>query len=88
VDWSFMNSLSEKEQMRVWVNHWKWLGPELERIKREELRAMTEEEAAQRAITVMNSRPRAARERARRDTSSGLVEQQRIFSKAHAARSE
>ncbi len=56
MDWSFANALSEHERMRLWVETWKRAGPELERMKREELRAMSEEEALLRVAAVMNSR--------------------------------
>lgn len=71
--------------MKRWVEQWKYVtGPELERIKKEELRAMTEAEALRRVVRVMNSRVRHAREHARLRISSGLVEQQRIFGKARS----
>ena len=79
MDWSFANALSEKEQMRLWVETWKRAGPELERMKREELRAMTEEEALRRVAAVMNSRADDGWIRPDRRNTSGLVEQQRLF---------
>ncbi len=42
--------------MRAWVENWKRVGPELEAIKRRELRAMTEEEGTKRALRVMSAR--------------------------------
>ena len=83
MDWKAVALLSEKEQMRAWVENWKRIGPELEKIKRDQLRALTEEAWTRRTAAVMNSRPRHARERARLKVSSGLVEQQRIFSMAY-----
>lgn len=69
--------------MKRWVDTWKFVtGPELARIKKEELRALTEEEGLRRVHRVMNSRSRHARAAAQKRTSSGLSEQQRIFSKA------
>ena len=72
-------SADETALIKRWVEQWKITGPELERIKKEELRAMTEEEALRRVISVMNSRSRHASERARNSVSSGLVDQQRLF---------
>jgi len=65
--------------MKRWVDTWKTAGPELERIKREELRAMTEQEALLRVERVMNSRAPDRWNRPDRRTSSGLIEQQRLF---------
>lgn len=80
------NSTDEKALMKRWVETWKYItGPELERIKKEEVRALTDEQALQQMIRVMNSRVRHAREGAKYRTTSGLVEQQRIFAKAHRA---
>ena len=81
MDWKEVAKLPEREQMRAWVENWKRIGPELERIKKQELRALTEEEGTQRALRVMEARiaPRW-RDRKRR-ASSGLIEQQRLFMK-------
>jgi len=63
------------EQGREWVAAWKRAGPELERVRREELRALD----AYAAIALLlgpadyTVEPRASR------PSSGLVEQQRFF---------
>lgn len=77
MDWKHIATLSEKEQMRAWVENWKRVGPELEAIKRRELRAMTEEEGTKRALRVMSARVKPRW----RDSSSGLIEQQRLFRK-------
>lgn len=79
MDWSFAKSLSEKEQMRLWVETWRRAGPELERIKRAELRALSEEEGTRRAISVMEARTHDGWKNARRRKLSGLIEQQRLF---------
>ncbi len=52
VDWKEVAKLPEREQMRAWVENWKRVGPELEAIKRRELRALTEEEAFDEAVTL------------------------------------
>ena len=68
-------SLEQIEQGREWVAAWKRAGPELERVRREELRALD----SYRAISLLMGpadytvEPRAAR------PGSGLVEQQRLF---------
>ncbi len=79
------SKMTEHEKMRYWVEHWKRVGPELERIKREELRALTAEEGTARALRVMDSRSRHSRKAAKLRQTSGLVEQQRIFAKARPA---
>ncbi|HPM80113.1 MAG TPA: hypothetical protein PLF81_05410 [Candidatus Anammoximicrobium sp.] len=68
----------EIELGRLWVQAWKAAGPELERLRREELRRLD----PQRAIAMLcgpadyRVPPRAPR------PASGLVEQQRWFKKA------
>ena len=74
-------SLSEAEKMKRWVETWKFAGPELERIKKEELRAMTEEEGTRRALLVMDSLVVGVWRNPARRNSSGLIEQQRLFAK-------
>lgn len=65
------------EQMRQWVGGWATTGPALNRIRLDELRAMTPE-AYRRAIAV--ALDLGVRFRVSRPT-SGLVEQQRLFAK-------
>lgn len=81
MDWKHIATLSEKEQMRAWVENWKRIGPELEKEKRRELRAMTEEEGTERALRVMEARVEGSWRSPARRESSGLVEQQRLFMK-------
>lgn len=67
--------------MRAWVENWKRIGPELEAAKKRELRAMSEEEGTRRALRVMDSRAERAELPEESNTSSGLIEQQRLFMK-------
>ncbi len=83
MDWSFAKSFSEKEQMRLWVETWKRTGPELERIKRAELRALTEEEAFEQAQALNDSVAEEVWIDPRRVAASGLAEQQRLFRELH-----
>ncbi len=71
-----MNS-TEKEQYRRYVETWKRAGPELERIRREELRAMDtrKEVSGMDALVDMALRYGSPRE------TSGLVEMQEWFLK-------
>jgi hypothetical protein len=73
---------TEKEAMRRWVETWKVAGEELDRMKWEELRAMTEADAAR--MLDLQEWPREVPlwRDPEREFSSGLVEQQRIFMKA------
>ena len=87
MDWSFAKSLSEKEQMRLWVENWRRVGPELERLKRQELRALSEEEGTKRALEVMDARAEDRWKDPKRRNLSGLIEQQRLFARfAHASK--
>lgn len=81
MDWKHVATLSEKEQMRAWVENWKQIGPELEKEKRDKLRLMSEEEGLRRALSVMDSRVSNAAGNRKRRRSSGLIEQQRLFAK-------
>jgi hypothetical protein len=68
---------------RKWVETWALAGKELEAIKRRELEAMTDEQAREAALGLLTM-PLPADLPARID--SGLVEQQRWFSKLHPKR--
>ena len=65
-------------QTRAWVENWIRVGPELEAIRRRELRAMTYQQRIQAIDAVLQLGCLFAKPRA----SSGLVEQQRLFQKA------
>lgn len=74
--------MDEKEQIRQWVETWKRVGPELEAIRRSELREMTEEQVSIAAADML-SFPLPAGMPLREE--SGLVEQQRRFARLRAA---
>ena len=63
---------------QIWVDNWREAGPELEEIKRQELRAMTPERALFFADAVL-SMPWPEDVMARRRAYSGLLEQQDLF---------
>jgi hypothetical protein len=67
-----------RDEAREYVERWQKAGPELERVRREELRALTEAEGRELFCSVLEL---ASLHRQIRP-SSGLVEQQRIFQKA------
>jgi hypothetical protein len=71
----------ERDQMKRWVDTWKRAGPELERIRREEVRQVKTGDAfrafeGMALLMARNAPPKPI---------SGLVEQQRWFSKLAAA---
>lgn len=68
------------ELIRKWVDTWAVAGKELEAIKRRELEAMTDEQAREAALDLLTM-PLPADLPPRVD--SGLVEQQRWFSRLH-----
>jgi hypothetical protein len=72
----------KQEAERRWVETWKVAGPELERIRAHELRAMTEEQAA--ALSEgLGFDPENVWVPTERSESHGLVEQQRLFMLSH-----
>lgn len=68
------------EQIRKWVETWAVAGKELAAIKRRELEAMTDEQAREAALDLLTM-PLPADLPPR--VNSGLVEQQRWFSRLH-----
>lgn len=84
MDWKEVAKLPEREQMRAWVENWKRIGPELEEIKKRELRALTEEEAARQAAILNESVADEYWIEPARERSEGLIEQQRLFQKCRA----
>ena len=68
----------ETAQMQRWVDTWKQAGPELERIREEEVR----EENTIRAFEVLKGLALLENQKRPPEPYSGLVEQQRWFSLA------
>jgi hypothetical protein len=68
----------ERERTRAWVENWARVRPQLEAIRRRELRAMTYQQRIQAISSVLQLGTLLAKPR----TSIGLVEQQRLFQKA------
>ena len=68
---------SERERLKQWVETWKRAGPELERVRREELRAFRHEEN----VGLIESLLDIGVEFGRPRLTSGLIEQQRLFMK-------
>ena len=73
---------TEKERMRQYLENWKVVSEEIDRLTALELQALTEEESAEQfnGLDCDSSLYWIPEERR---TSSGLVEQQRIFAKGH-----
>jgi hypothetical protein len=72
-----------EEQKRRWMEQWRAAGPALRELRARELRAMSEQDSA-RAFDRLDLPPGAGYRRPADRQGCGLVEQQRIFSKAHA----
>jgi hypothetical protein len=66
---------SERERLKQWVETWKRAGPELERIRREELRAFQYEKN----MALIDSLLQVGCDHRVPRATSGLVEQQRRF---------
>jgi hypothetical protein len=64
--------------VRRWVETWARAGPRLAEIQRRELRTMTHQQRMRLIHALFQARPLFAETR----TTSGLVEQQRLFRKA------
>ena len=70
--------------MRAWVETWKRAGIELDRMKWEQLRRLSEAQAA-RDFCMLDCDPVLIWRSPEREDGAGLVEQQRWFMKAHGA---
>jgi hypothetical protein len=73
-----MSGRKPTPEERRWVETWRWAGPELERIRRQELRAMTDARAlvaSNRVLALVGWLPRTPR----RLATSGLIEQQALL---------
>ena len=67
----------DKTAEEAWVENWRRVGPELERIRRQELRAFRYEENVEAIDSLLEIACRFAVPQ----PTSGLVEQQRLFGK-------
>ena len=68
----------DESRTKAWVENWATLGPELEAIRRRELRQMTYQQRIKLIDTLLQIGGRFGKPR----TTSGLAEQQRLFQKA------
>jgi hypothetical protein len=76
-----MHLAETPEEQRVWMKQWRAAAIALRQVKREELRAMRNEDAVA-AFNALDLPPHDFPRAADRMADSGLVEQQRIFQKA------
>jgi len=74
-------SMTENEKMIRSVRNWKGLGEELDRMKPEELSALSREESAVRINHVMLMADECIKIHPPRGRECGWVEQQKVFSK-------
>ena len=72
----------EERQTRDWVAAWRETAPELERIREEELRALTQEESG-RWFAAMSVDTETIWIPPERRDSLGFIEQQRLFMLSH-----
>jgi len=73
--------MTEKEKILQYVRNWKVVGEELDRMKGEDLRAMSEEDSAARIHDVMLMADEWFKLHIPPLRECGLIEQQRIFQK-------
>jgi len=78
-----MHLAETPEEQRAWMKQWRAAAIALHHVKREELRAMRDEDAVA-AFNALDLPPHDFPRAADRMDGSGLVEQQRIFQKARA----
>jgi len=78
-----MHLAETPEEQQAWMKQWRAAAVALRNVKREELRAMTDEDAVA-AFNALDLPPHDFPRSADRMDGSGLVEQQRIFQKARA----
>ena len=69
---------ADADQTRAWVENWGKVGPKLEEIRRRELRAFRHEDHVEIIDALLDMGVRFGTAR----TTSGLVQQQRLFRKA------
>ena len=74
-----MHFATTPEEQRAWMAQWRSAAVELEKVKIAELRALTEEQAARDSEVLLSLGPFPLDPQ--RQSSSGLVEQQRWFRK-------
>lgn len=78
-----MHLAETPEEQRAWMQQWREAEKYLRKVKREELRAMTDEDAVA-AFNALDMPLDLVWRSPERIDSSGLVEQQRIFQKIRA----
>ena len=82
----YFGGVTEREKVRERVRQWRTANAEMDRMRTEELRAMSEQDSA-RIFDMLDSGDLSeVWRRPERLASSGMVEQQRIFMRGHAAR--
>jgi hypothetical protein len=71
--------MDEQTARKQWVEQWRRAGPLLDAVKRKELQALTDEEAARQCVSLFEFALSSPSYKPR--TTSGFVEQQRLFLK-------
>ena len=78
--------MTDDEKNRLMVATWKKAGPALEAMRNRELRSLTEAESA-RVFDSLEIPPGGIYRSEERRTSSGFIEQQRLFKKLYGSQS-
>jgi hypothetical protein len=78
-----MHLAESPEEQRIWMQQWRSAAIALRDMKRQELRAMTDEQAVA-AFNALDMPPHDFPRAPDRMDGSGLLEQQRLFQKARA----
>lgn len=71
--------MTESEKVREYIQNWKTVGDELDRVKSEELRSLSGAESAARIQDVLLMADSWGEIHGQPDRECGMVEQQRIF---------
>jgi hypothetical protein len=71
--------MDKRRTTKQWVEHWDRIGPILEKVRHDELRALTDEDTARACETLFEFAVSSPSYQVR--TTSGFVEQQRLFQK-------
>ena len=72
--------ISDTDRLRAWVRNWQVVGPELERMRREDIRRANTQDS----IRIFDLAFKAALQNTPPRTNSGLVEFQRLLRKLPA----
>lgn len=76
-----MAELTDQERMRIWVETWKQAGPELDRIKEDELRERSDADFAKETHEALLLAEHRLTLNSGYERESGMIEQPHLFQK-------